>query len=112
MERTRYGRPLGAGRVDRAKVEATTDAEIRQHMIEDGFDPGNPLAGMRPLAPIAALRARVGLSEETFAHALRIPLNTLRDWEQGRAMPDPVARSFFMLVEDDPQRAFKVLAED
>ena len=97
--------------VDRAKVAATTEAEIRRQMAEDGEDPdavdGPAVTGL----PIAALRARVGLSQAEFAKALRIPPATLRNWEQGRTQPDPVAKSFFALVDDDPDRAFRVLAK-
>ena len=63
----------------------------------------------RAVVPVAALRRRVGLSQDKFATALRIPVKTLRNWEQGRSRPDPVAMSFFTLVADDPNRAFKVL---
>ena len=109
MAATRRGRPVGAGRVDRAKVAATTDDDIRRHMAEDGFDPDNPLEGFRPIVPVATLRRRLDLSQESFAEALRIPVKTLRNWEQGRTQPDPVVLSFFALVADDPARAFRVL---
>jgi hypothetical protein len=33
-----------------------------------------------------------------FARALRIPLATLRNWEQGRVRPDPAARSLLTIV--------------
>ena len=104
------GRTLGRGRVDRAKVEATTEEDTRRHMVEDGLDPDNPLAGFRRVVPIASIRARTGLSQDKFARALGIPPATLRNWEQGRTQPDPVALSFFALVADDPERAFKVLS--
>ena len=30
------------GRIDLSKLDATTEEDIRQHMIEDGFDPDEP----------------------------------------------------------------------
>lgn len=111
MERTRHGRSIGAGRIDRTKAEATSDDDMRRDLAEAGFDPNDPLTGLRPVVPVAAVRNKTGLSQERFAKALGIPVATLRNWEQGRTVPDPVARSFFKLVEDDPERAFKVLAE-
>ena len=109
MDKAR-GRTLGRGRVDRGKVEATTEDETRRHMVEDGLDPDNPLRGMRALVSVAALRHRVGMSQDKFATALRIPAATLRNWEQGRTLPDPAAQALLALVADDPERAFKVLA--
>lgn len=94
--------------IDRAKVAATTEEGVRQHMVEDGFDPDRPFVGLH--VPAAAIRRRLGLSQARFAEALRIPVSTLRNWEQGRTRPDPVAVSFFALVADDPERALKILA--
>lgn len=99
-----------AGRIDRAKVEATTEEDIRRHMAEDGFDPDKPFDGLREIVPVATLRHRTGLSQEQFAKALRLPLATLRNWEQGRTPPDPAALSLLALVADDPERAMRVLA--
>jgi putative transcriptional regulator len=97
--------------IDRAKLVTTTEEDIRRHMIEDGEDPDKPDGPVVTVPPLAALRARVGLSQAKFAKALRIPAATLRNWEQGRTQPDPVALSFFALVNDDPKRAFKILAK-
>lgn len=100
----------GGGAVDRPKLEATTEDDIRRHMVEDGFDPDDPFEGLREIPSVAAVRAKSGLSQDKFAKALRIPVATLRGWEQGRRTPDPVAISFFALVANDLDRAFQVLA--
>ena len=99
-----------AARTDLAKLDATTEEDIRSQMAEDGMDADEPFAGMRPVVSPAEVRKRTGMSQDTFAKALGIPAATLRNWEQGRTQPDPVALSFFALVADDPERAFKVLA--
>ena len=36
-------RAAGGGRVDLAKLAATTEEDVRQHMAEDGEDPEAPL---------------------------------------------------------------------
>ena len=95
---------------DRGKVTATTEDDVRRYMAEDGENPDLESAEARAVLPLAALRSRVGLSQDRFARALGIPAATLRNWEQGRTKPDPIAVSFFRLVADDPERAFKVLA--
>ena len=98
------------GRSDLAKLDATTEADIARHMVEDGMDPEQPFVGLRPIVLPADVRRRTGLSQDKFAKALGIPAATLRNWEQGRTQPDPVALAFFALVDDDPQRAFRVLS--
>lgn len=99
------------GQVDFAKLDATTEEDIRRHMVEDGEEPDSPFAGftVRGVPAPAAIRKRLGLSQESFAKALRIPIHTLRNWEQGRTVPDPSAQTLLRLVSADPDHAFKVL---
>ncbi|WP_163310691.1 helix-turn-helix domain-containing protein, partial [Enterobacter kobei] len=70
-------------RVDRAKVEATTEEDIRRHMIEDGEDPDTPLGEFVEEVPPAEVRKRLGMTQGAFAAMLGIPVGTLRNWEQG-----------------------------
>jgi putative transcriptional regulator len=97
-------------RIDRGKIDATTEADIRRHMIEDGQNPAAELAGFAPVIPPQALRKQLGMTQAEFARALRIPLSTLRNWEQGRVLPDPAARSLLTIVARNPKAAFKALA--
>lgn len=101
---------IDAGRVDWAKVDATTEEEIRAQLIEDGQDPDAPLGDFVVRIPPAEVRKRTGLSQEAFARAIGVPAATLRNWEQGRTPPDPAALSLLALVADDPERALDVLA--
>jgi putative transcriptional regulator len=79
-------------------------------MIEDGQNPLAKLEGFVPIVPPQVLRKRLGLTQAEFARALRIPLATLRNWEQGRVLPDPAARSLLTIVARNPKAAFKALA--
>jgi putative transcriptional regulator len=97
-------------KVDRAKIDATTEADNRQHMIEDGQHPEGNLSGFAPVIPPQVLRKHLGMSQAEFARALRIPLATLRNWEQGRVLPDPAARSLLTIVARNPKAALKALA--
>ncbi len=51
-----------------------------------------------------------GMTQAQFARALRIPLSTLRNWEQGRVLPDPAARSLLAIVAKNPKVALRALA--
>ncbi len=87
---------------DWAKVDATTEQDLRRHMVEDGEDPDADLPNEQASSP-AVLRAHLGMTQVAFARLLRIPVATLRNWEQGRNAIDPAARSLLMLIARDPR---------
>lgn len=97
--------------IDGARLDATSEADVRRHMEEDGFDPDEEVAPerLREVLPPAQVRRRLGLTQEQFARALRIPLATLRNWEQGRVVPDPAARSLLRIVAHAPEVALAAL---
>ena len=105
MENIRQMKP----RINRAKIAATTEADIHRHMREDGQDE-NGQTGFAPVIPPRALRKQLRMTQTEFARALRIPLATLRNWEQGRVLPDPAARSLLAIVARNPRAALKALA--
>jgi putative transcriptional regulator len=97
-------------KVDRAKLDATTEEDIRRYMAEEGFDPDAPIEGARTTVLPQAVRRQLGMTQEQFAAALRIPVATLRNWEQGRVRPDPAARSLLLIVHRNPEAALAALA--
>jgi len=98
------------GRVDRAKVDGTTEEDVRRYMVEDGENPdAPPPAAARVVESPSSLRAKLGLTQPTMAARLRVPLKTWRNWEQGRVGLDPAVRALLDLVAEDPDRAFRVL---
>ncbi|MBI2718139.1 MAG: helix-turn-helix domain-containing protein [Rhizobiales bacterium] len=97
-------------KIDGAKVKATTEKDVRRHMIEDGEDPAAEYRLETSFTP-RAIRARLGMTQEQFARAIGIPVATLRNWEQGRHAIDPAARSLLILVARDPNGTLAVLAE-
>ncbi|MGQ0675256.1 MAG: helix-turn-helix domain-containing protein [Rhodospirillales bacterium] len=48
-------------------------------------------------------RERLGLTQAAMAERLRLPAGTLRDWEQGRRMPDAAAVTLLRLAAGAPQ---------
>ena len=97
-------------KTDRTKITKTTDADIRRHMIEDGQLYSGDLSKFAPVIPPQILRKHLGMTQSEFSKALRIPLSTLRNWEQGRVLPDPAARSLLTIVAKNPKIALKALA--
>ena len=55
------------------------------------------------------IRRALGCSQEEFAARYRIPLGTLRDWEQGRAEPDQTARAYLEVIAAEPTATARAL---
>ena len=68
------------------------------------------LAKMRRVPRVRTLRFNLRLSQEEFAKRFRIPLGTLRDWEQGRTAPDEAARAYIDVIAFDPEHVRKALS--
>jgi putative transcriptional regulator len=68
-------------------------------------------AKARRVPRVRTLRRALGLSREEFAARYQIPISTLRDWEEGRAEPDPPARAYLKVIASDPEGVRKALHE-
>jgi len=77
-----------------------------------------PLA---PAAPAAAapsgpvevrdLRRRADLTQQEFAAKLGVPVETIRNWEQGKRMPRGPARALLTVIAHAPDAVFAALAK-
>jgi len=61
-------------------------------------------------ARVRWVRKQTGLSQEEFAERYRIPIGTLRDWEQSRREPDAAALAYLTVIERDPEAVRRALA--
>ena len=64
---------------------------------------------MQRTPQVKIIRRALGLSQDEFAGRYQIPIGTLRDWEQGRAMPDQAARAYLTVIARDPEAVRKAL---
>ena len=102
-------RAAGSGRADRAKLDATTEETIRQHMIEDGEDPDAPLPDYQPVPDVQTIRERLRMSQDAFARTIGVPVATVRNWEQRRTGIAPAARTLLRILEREPEAALRAL---
>ena len=58
---------------------------------------------------VRAIREGLGLSQNAFARAYRIPLATLKGWEQGRRQPDATASAYLSVIARLPGEAREAL---
>lgn len=55
------------------------------------------------LTPAAEARAKVGVSQNAFAHLLGVSLRTVQDWEQGRRQPTGAAQTLLRVAAQHPE---------
>lgn len=54
-------------------------------------------------------RKRLGLKQAEFAARIELPLETIRNWEQGRRYPTGAAKSLLKVLEKAPELALAAL---
>jgi putative transcriptional regulator len=55
------------------------------------------------------IRARAKLTQAEFAARIGVPIETVRNWEQGKRSPRGPARALLKMIDHAPQVAFAVL---
>jgi putative transcriptional regulator len=56
-----------------------------------------------------AIRRTLKLTQKQFAARYHIPVATLRDWEQGRRLPDAPARALIAAIREEPEAVRRAL---
>lgn len=97
-------------KIDWSAFDAMTPEERRKAAMAD--PDARPMtdaewAKARRVPRIKTLRRALKLSQEEFAEQFRIPLGTLRDWEQGRKEPDTAAKAYLRVIASDPNAVRK-----
>jgi putative transcriptional regulator len=81
--------------------------------IRDGEEfPIAPASRDPAAANVRALRLRNQLTQEQFAAKLGVPLDTIRNWEQGKRTPRGPARALLTLIARAPELAYAALASN
>ncbi len=60
---------------------------------------------------VHAVRKAQGMTQEEFAETYGFALSALRNWEQGRRLPDRSARILLLLIEREPEVVRGILEE-
>jgi len=55
------------------------------------------------------VRERTGLTQAAFAAQIGVPVETVRNWEQGKRSPRGPARALLKVIDGAPEAAFAVL---
>jgi putative transcriptional regulator len=104
---------------DWGAVNALTNEQIHEAALSDpdaqpipvGNDEELAKLGLKHVVNTRKLRTKLGLTQEEFAATYRIPVGTLRDWEQGRKFPDAPARAYPTVIAKNPKAVAEFLGE-
>jgi putative transcriptional regulator len=89
-----------------------TEEEINAAALSDPDNP--PLtperqSRLKRVPQVKVMRRALRLTQEEFSARYRIPLGTLRDWEQGKSEPDQAARAYLMVIAREPETVRRAL---
>lgn len=65
-----------------------------------------------PLPAVRDLRRRAQLTQLEFAARLGVPVETIRNWEQGKRVPRGPARALLAVIAHSPETVFEALATE
>jgi len=95
---------LPVGRVDYQVLDSTTESQLAaQQKIDDA-------EAMQDSAKFARrVRKRLGLTQEEFSLRIEVPINTIRNWEQGKRCPTGAAKALLRVLYKSPESALLAL---
>lgn len=62
------------------------------------------------LPDVKAIRRALKMSQDEFASVYRIPLATLKNWEQGRRQPDAPAAAYLRAIQRRPKEVMEAVS--
>ena len=89
-----------------------TEAEVEAAAWRDPDAPPftpDELAKAKRIPRARTLRRSLRLTQEEFAARYHIPLDTLRNWGQGRSEPNQPARAYLTVIARDPEGVGRAL---
>ena len=60
-------------------------------------------------ANVRKIRLQLGLSQNQFALAIHISVNTLQNWEQGRCVPEGPAQVLLKIADKNPKAVLEAI---
>ena len=85
----KFSRDLVRGMEEAAEFAEGKKSVARVHVVD--------------VPDVRAIRQRLRMSQQRFAETYRIPLPTLKNWEQGRRAPDAPAVAYLQAISRQPK---------
>ena len=97
------------------RVRLKADGRLVE-ILSDGSE--RPIAAGISAVPLAEtqaayarrVRTSTGLTQAAFAVSIGVPVETVRNWEQGKRSPRGPARALLRIIEQAPDLVFAALA--
>lgn len=96
--------------INREIFDATTEEDIRRHMIEDGEDPDAPLGPYEVIYPPHYVRQKLGKTATEMALLINVSQETWDAWETAGRIDQPAARALMRVLMREPEAALRALA--
>ncbi|MCC8942767.1 helix-turn-helix domain-containing protein [Bradyrhizobium sp. Arg68] len=74
--------------------------------------PAEPTTAATAQPAVRDLRRRARLTQLEFAAKLGVPVETIRNWEQGKRAPRGPARALLAVIAHSPETVFAALASE
>lgn len=95
---------VALGRIDTARVDATTETDINRQAAHDEAEAMQDIAKF-----VRRVRKRLGLSQAEFSERIDVSLDTIRNWEQGKRSPTGAAKALLKVLDRAPEAALAAL---
>ena len=83
----------------------------KDHPESRSVDHSDPVALEGGIPEVRDLRRRARLTQQEFAARLGVPVETIRNWEQGKRAPRGPARALLAVIAHAPDTVFAALAK-
>ncbi len=92
------------GRVDYKKIDSTTEQDLRRQQQQDDAEAKASAADF-----VKSVRQQLGLTQAEFSERIEVPLETIRNWEQGKRSPTGAAKALLKVLYKEPKLALLAL---
>jgi len=92
---SKFGKELVQSLTEAVEHARGKESAARVHVVE--------------VPDVRAIRGHLRMSQQEFARTYRIPLATLKNWEQGRRQPDAPAAAYLQVIAKRPREIKKAL---
>lgn len=87
-------------------LERAIEGSGPAHLVRN---PERAIDDSDPAQFVRSVRTRHGLTQAAFAQSIDVPIETVRNWEQGKRAPRGPARALLKLIDSAPQAVFAAL---
>lgn len=95
---------LQPGKIDNHKVDTTSERDLERQRQADTAE-----AALDAGRYVQKIRKRLGLTQSEFSSCINVPIETIRNWEQGKRSPTGAAKALLRILDKAPDSALAAL---